>query len=103
MNDDKKEQLLNQLKRELRITWDKEETNSELNTIITNAEAYMNHLLGAEIDYTVPGIENILFIAYCSYAWNDCEEDFEDAYIKDILRCRAVYEVKAYEENAGTK
>ena len=56
-------------------------------------------LIGAYISR----LERRLYLDYCSYAWNDCEEDFEDAYIKDILRCRAVYEVKAYEENAGTK
>lgn len=104
MDNEKKEQLLEQLKRELRITWDVEATNTELNNIINNAESYLNHLLGADIDYTASGIENMLFMAYCGYVWNDCESEFEDAYMRDILRCRAMYEVKAYEEeNSGTE
>ena len=104
MNDKKKEQLLTQLKRKLRISWDIEATNSELKDNINNAEGYLNHLLGADIDYTASGIENMLFMAYCSYVWNDCEEEFEDAYMRDILRCRAKYEVKTYEEeNSGTE
>lgn len=104
MDNEKKAQLFEQLKRELRITWDVEATNTEINNIIDNAEGYLNHLLGAVIDYTVSGIENMLFVAYCAYVWNDCESEFEDAYMRDILRCRAKYEVKAYEEeNSGTE
>lgn len=104
MDNSKKEQLFKQLKIELRITWDIEATNTELNNIINNAEGYLNHLLGAGIDYTASGIENMLFMAYCEYIWNDCESEFEDAYMRDILRCRAKYEVQNYEEeNSGTE
>lgn len=103
MDDAKKEQLIGRLKKKLRITWNNEKTNDEMKHLVENAEQYLNHLLGAVIDYTAPGIANILFLAYCSYAWNDCEDEFEEAYLKDILRCRAYYEVKAYEEENAEK
>lgn len=104
MDDAKKEQLIEQLKERLRITWDNQKTRNELKQLVENAEQYLNHLMGAVIDYTAPGMENILFLAYCSYMWNECENEFEEAYLKDIIRCRAYYEVKAYEEeNAGTQ
>lgn len=102
MEDAKREELLSDLKDRLRITWDNEKTNRELKRIINNAEAYMNHLLGAELDYTVPGIMNILYMEYCCYVWNNCPNEFEEAYQKDILRAHAICEVDAYEdENAG--
>ncbi len=102
MND--KELLIEQLKTKLHITWNHSKTNEELALIVDNAENYMNHLLGAEIDYTAPGMGNLLFLAYCSYIWNDCESEFEEAYQKDILRAQAYYEVKSYEEkNTGVE
>lgn len=105
MDENKRQSLFDELKGKLRITWDKKETNTELMQTIENAEGYMNHLLGAEIDYTAPGINHILFINYCMYMWNGCENEFEEAYQKDITRARAICEVNAIEaeENAGTE
>lgn len=98
MEDAKKQALLGDLKDTLRITWNNAKTDNELMRIINNAEPYMNHLLGAEVDYTAPGIMNTLFIERCCYAWNGCLDEFEEAYKKDILRARAICEVSEYEE-----
>lgn len=104
MEDTQKKQLLSDLKDRLRITWDNTRTDNELKRIINNAEGYMNHLLGAELDYTVPGIMNILYMEYCCYVWNNCLDEFEEAYQKEILKAQAICEVDAYEDkNAGTE
>ncbi|MCI8507555.1 MAG: hypothetical protein HFJ06_03170 [Lachnospiraceae bacterium] len=100
MRSESKNDLRNDLKQKLRITWNQEKTDNEIMALIDNAESYLNHLLGAEIDYSAPGMERLLFLNFCMYAWNDCQDEFEDAYIKDINRVRAVYEVKAYEDQA---
>lgn len=99
MENAKKQTLLSELKESLRITWKNEKTDSELLRIINNTESYMNHLLGAEVDYTAPGIMNELFIARSCYVWNDYADEFEDAYQKDILRARAICEVNESEES----
>ena len=104
MDEEKKQILIQELKNKLRITWENDRTNAELMQNINDAESYMNHLLGAELDYTAPGISHILFINYCMYIWNGCEHEFEEAYLKDINRARAMYEVMANEEkNAGAE
>lgn len=97
MISDNENDLRTALKQKLKITWNQEKTDNEITVLIQDAEIYMNHLLGAEIDYSAPGMERQLFLNFCMYAWNDCQDEFEGAYIKDINRVRAVYEVKAYE------
>lgn len=97
---DEKSTLLKLVKRRLKITWENENTEEELTSMIEDADAYMDHLLGAEIDYSAPGIFRKLFLNYSMYSYNHCEDEFEDAYRKDILKCRAIVEVKRFEENA---
>lgn len=103
MDDDKKQSLAKELKGRLRITWEDDRTDMEISQIIDDTGSYMNHLLGAEADYTAPGINHMLFIAYAMYLWNNCENEFEAAYLKDINRARAVNEVKYEQENPGSE
>ena len=93
------EEVIKAVKRKLHITWNNEHTNSEVKILVTNTEAYLNHMLGAEVDYDVPGMENMLFLEACSYGWNDCMNEFEEAYATDLIRCRAKYEVNYAKEN----
>lgn len=102
MDSESKDNLRNAVKQKLKITWNQQETENEIDTMLEDAESYLNHLLGAEIDYSAPGMERMLFLNFCMYVWNDCQEEFEDAYLKDIIRCRAKYEVKHYEEEENT-
>lgn len=102
MDSESKDNLRNAVKQKLKITWNQKETENEIDTMLDDAESYLNHLLGAEIDYSAPGMERMLFLNFCMYVWNDCQEEFEDAYLKDIIRCRAKYEVKHYEEETDT-
>lgn len=103
MSESDKLNMIDKLKTKLNITWDSAETQAKLCWILENAEIYMNHLLGVDANYTTPGHAQLLIINYSLYVWNDCENDFENAYQKDILRARALYEVKTFEEkNAST-
>ena len=80
-----KKKLLSDVKDRLNITWDNENTDKKLTSMIEDAEIYLNHLLGAECDYSAPGMFHKLFLNYAMYSYNHCEEEFEDAYRKDIL------------------
>ena len=82
------------VKRRLKITWKDSDTEKDLLDMITNAGVSLNELIGAEVNYFAPGPERRLFMNYMAYAWNDCENEFEDAYRKDILRLRHKYMVK---------
>ena len=91
--------LFNQVKRKLNITWEDAETTARIRDIITSAIPDLIHRLGIadeEFDFSVPGIENTLFLSYCLYEWNHCLNEFEENYRRTIARVRAKYEVKQY-------
>ena len=90
--------LLELLKEELFITWDDERTNSRLNRIINNAIVSMNYKLGAELDYTMEGMEQHLFLQYCVYAFNGTTNEFDNNYYHEINQIRAFYEVNDNEK-----
>ena len=87
------DKLLLLLKNELYITWDDEETNIKLQRIITNATPTMNYKLGANVDYSVEGIEQNLFLNYCIYVYNNCAYQFDENYFNEIMQVRQYYEV----------
>ena len=86
-------ELLQLLKNELFITWDDEETNERLMRIISNAIPTMNYKLGADIDYSINGMEQTLFLNYCVYYYNNCVEEFDNNYLHEINQIRLFYEV----------
>lgn len=91
--------LLSDVKEHLKITWDEEETNSAIKSIIKDAIPTLNFKLGADIDYSISGMEHRLFLNYCLYAWNDCLNEFDNYYLNEIYQIRSKYEVEYYEEN----
>lgn len=100
----KKELLLAELKEEkLTITWDDPVLQKKLTHIIENAEFALNHKLGAEIDYSAPGMEHELFLNYCMYAYNDVVCDFDLAYRTELIQIRHIYEVKRYREQVANE
>lgn len=90
------EALLRKLKAKLSITWDDIEIEERLRTIIEDAEITLNHKLGTNFDYSQPGQERTLFLNYCMYAWNNCLNEFDENYKKEIYQIRAKYEVQQY-------
>lgn len=92
------ETLFAQVKRKLNITWEDADTDSRVSDIIDTAKSVMLYKMGitdAEFDFSAAGIENLLFLAYCLYMYNHCENEFDDNYRGLILQCRAKYEVIA--------
>lgn len=95
------EALLRQVKRKLNITWSDTDTDDRVLDIISQAEAVIRHKLGITadaFDFSVSGIENILFLAYCLYLYNHCENEFDTNYMNEILQARAIYEVQQNED-----
>ena len=89
------------IKRHLHITWTDDDTDARVTEIMCDAEAALNHKLGAVIDYFSPGQERQLYKNYCLYAWNDCLEQFDTAYRAEIMQIRHKYEVAAHREGTG--
>lgn len=91
---------LKQVKRHLNITWSDSDTDDKIIDMMMDAEVELNHILGAEGNYFAPGMQRRLYLNYMLYAWNECLNEFEDAYRKEILRIRHYNRVKgaAHEE-----
>ncbi len=83
------------VKLHLNITWSDEETDKKIKGIIEDAENYLNHKLGAEIDYFQPGAERRLFLSYCSYLYNEVQNEFEKDYQNNLNELRRKYAVIA--------
>lgn len=53
-------------------------------------------ITASDFDFSVGGIPNVLYLAYCLYLYNHCENEFEDNYKSEILQARADIEVEQY-------
>ncbi|WP_415990624.1 hypothetical protein [Intestinibacter bartlettii] len=90
--------LFQLVKDKLVITWSDEDTDRKINNLIEDAEIALNHKLGVNLDYSKPGQERRLFLNYCMYMYNNCENEFDSNYINEIYQLRHKYEVFKYEQ-----
>ena len=93
------ETLLAQVRRKLNITWQDIDTDNRVYDIVNQGRATMLYKLGIvdpDFDFSVAGIENMLFLAYCLYLYNHCENEFDDNYRESIMQARARHEVEQY-------
>lgn len=89
--------LIDQVKRKLDITWVDEDTDRRVADIMDSVSVVLKDKLGItepEFDFSVPGRENMLYLALCLYEWNHSANEFDDNYANDIAQCRAKHEVK---------
>jgi hypothetical protein len=93
------ETLLKQVKRKLNITWDDPDTNDRVQDLIESAEIDLKHKLGitaADFDFSEPGTENLLFLAFCLYEWNHASHEFDVNYARMIAQVQEKNEVEHY-------
>lgn len=96
------EALLQQVKRKLNITWSDPDTDNRVSDIMNQAKSVMLFQLGITdnaFDFSEAGIENVLFLAYCLYLYNHCENEFYENYLGMILQARSKHEVVANAES----
>lgn len=96
------EALLQQVKRKLNITWSDPDTDNRVSDIANQAKSVMLFKLGITddaFDFSEAGIENVLYLAYCLYLYNHCENEFDDNYLGMILQARSKHEVMANAES----
>lgn len=71
------------VKRHCKITWTSEDTDAEIESIMSRAAAMLNDLLGETVDYAAasPGRDLDLYLNMCLYLYNGLTEDeFVEAY-----------------------
>lgn len=99
--------LAERVRRKLRITYSDPDTDERVDDIMEQADADLRGLLGIDDDFSFeqPGTEQVLFLAYCFYEWNDALDDFGANYATKIAQCRDRWLVKQYveEEQAASQ
>lgn len=93
--------LLERVKRRLKVSWSDSDTDVELAEMIEDTEVEMNKLLGAEVDYSAPGPARDLFLNYCLYKHNGCADEFKNVYLADIITCQNQLLVERKMQNAN--
>lgn len=90
--------MLGLAKRKLNITWEDEDTDARLSEIIEDGIVELADKIGISdgFDFSQPGQERKLLLAYCLYGWNNALDDFERNYAPDILQARERWEVDRY-------
>ena len=93
--------LAEAVKRKLRITYSDPDTDERVSDIMEQADADLRGLLGiddADFSFEKPGTEQVLFLAYCFYEWNDALDDFGANYAEKVAQCRDRWLVSQYVE-----
>lgn len=94
--------LTEQVRRKLNVTWQDAATDARIDDIIATARRVVALKLGIlraeaeDFDFSLPGIENELFLAWCLYEWNHMADDFESNYAGMIGQARSVHEARQY-------
>lgn len=93
------ETLRDQVRRKLNITWNDVDTDNRVSDIMGQSRSVMLRKLGItdpDFDFSEAGMENMLYLAYCLYLFNHCENEFDDNYREDIMQARSFHEVIQY-------
>ncbi len=79
------EELIEDLKLELNITWIDVDTENRLERIIKSGKAYLDEMSGTELDYNTNFIANQLLMDYGRYSYNNSLELFELNFKRQLL------------------
>ena len=87
--------------RKLRITYKDDEVDARVDDIMAQADADLRRLIGIDDDsfsFEEPGTEQLLFLAFCFYEWNDAADDFGNNYAEKIAQARQKWMVRRFVE-----
>lgn len=85
MNREVSPQLLADAKRANNITWEDEDTDRGLASILLQGMAWLDSRIGAKADYEAEGTPKALLLDYSRYARAGARHKFEDDYLSDLL------------------
>lgn len=91
------ENLFNELKIYLDITWEDEATNRKLNGIMERGKKYINGVAGLELDFDVDDKPKELLFDYCRYVRSNALNEFQNNYLSELLTLQMREDIKRYE------
>ena len=90
--------LLSAVKNYIDITWTDAGTDTKVTGIIARGMAYLDHIAGAEQDYTVEGLARALLFDYCRFARENALDEYDEAFIPELIMLRDMQAEAADEE-----
>ncbi len=93
------EELLNDVKDYLDITWADSSTDMKLIGIIKRGISYLDSVAGVKQDYSTEGKAKELLLDYCRYVRSNALNEFQNNYLSELLTLQIKQEVEDY---AGT-
>ncbi len=90
--------LLIELKNNLLITWEDEQTDLKCRNSLDKAKGQINSLVGSEIDFEKDLFARSLLLNCARYHYNNVSEFFEDNFQKEILRLQLLEASGGYNE-----
>lgn len=96
------EDLIDDLKDYLCISFEDERTDRALISSLNRGQAILEDYAGEKIDFSQEGAEKQLLFDYCRYVRSQAPEMFEINFRHDLIALRAKYETEAA-KNASNK
>lgn len=93
------DELLHEVKQELKITWDDEDVM--LSNMIERGKGCFNSLVGVELDFSKNNQAKSLLLNYCRYDYNSALEYFETNFSKEIIRLQLQEAVSKHADEEG--
>ena len=95
------EELLNDVRNYLDITYSDTDGDTKLIGIITRGMAYLDDKAGKTLDYEKEGQPRALLLDYCRYARNSVLELFEQNFHSELIMLRIGVQTDEYAEDNG--
>lgn len=93
--------LLSEVKNNLRITWQDED--DELKRLIQRSVAYLNDITGAPLDFSKEESPKELLLERCRYVYNNAADEFEPNFHRELSRLILKVAVEDAKANASTE
>ena len=90
-NEDREVDFLNEMKRELDITWTDDDTDKKVQECIEEGIEVLNGDVGTSIDFSSDKEAKGLLKTYVRYRWNKSEEYFIENNLERLLKLEKKY------------
>jgi len=94
-------ELLKAAKQANNITWEDEDTDGVLTSILLQGMAWLDSRIGEGADYEAEGTPKALLLDYSRYARAGARHEFEDDYLSDLLLLGLQNETEGLAEDGG--
>lgn len=97
------DELLNDLKLTLDVTWDDDDTDRKLTRILERSCHIVSEYAGEEIDFEADKTARQLLLDCCRYIWNNVAEEFKTNFGAELVQLRSRYQCKRKSEEEAEK